>query len=110
MTRPALQQRIQAKAERIPARYRSRYVKAMEGKSLRAGADAFCAECMGWEGLPESVRDCTAHTCPLYPYRPYRDKRHKAHLSEAEVERRRERARRLNCTRNSRSQNRARPT
>jgi hypothetical protein len=26
----------------------------------------FCTECEGWEG---NVRDCTAETCPLFPYR-----------------------------------------
>ncbi|HUT61068.1 MAG TPA: hypothetical protein VNA25_24740, partial [Phycisphaerae bacterium] len=71
MTSPGLHERIQAKAKRIPPRYRSRYLKAMDGGSLRAGVDAFCAECMGWEDLPDSVRDCTSPLCPLFPYRPY---------------------------------------
>ena len=28
---------------------------------------AFCSECFQWEGNPK--KDCTAPTCPLYPYR-----------------------------------------
>ena len=106
MTSPDTHERIEAKAKSIPPRYRSRYLKAMGGGSLRAGVDAFCAECMGWEDLPDSVRDCTAPLCPLFPYRPYCPKYRKVELSKEEVERRRERARRLNYTRISRSQKR----
>lgn len=28
----------------------------------------FCYECMGWQ--KQEVRNCTAPSCPLFPYRP----------------------------------------
>ena len=56
----------------VPEKYKARYLRALSGKSMRAGVSSFCAECVGWEGLPDSVRSCTAPGCPLFPYRPYR--------------------------------------
>ena len=40
---------------------------------------AMCAHCMGCttthleRGFKESIKECSATTCPLYRYRPYRD-------------------------------------
>jgi hypothetical protein len=65
---------VGARMAQMPARYREQYRRAMSGKSLRAGASALCCECMGWEGLPDTVRNCTALACSLYPYRPYQEK------------------------------------
>jgi len=59
----------------VPERYKARYLRALSGKSMRAGVSSFCAECVGWEGLPDSVRECTAPGCPLFRYRPYRKSR-----------------------------------
>lgn len=28
-----------------------------------------CQECMGWEQLPRSVKECTSPYCPLFPFR-----------------------------------------
>ena len=70
----AAQPYLEATQERlagIPPRFRGAYRLAMTGRSMRAAISAFCRECVGWEGIPESVRGCTAHACPLYPYRPY---------------------------------------
>lgn len=67
--------RVAFRATMIPPKFRGAYLKAMQGKSLRAGVSAFCRECMGWEDLPFAVRNCTALACPLYPYRPYQDKK-----------------------------------
>jgi len=54
----------------IPKHHRKKFDKAMKGKSLRAGVDAFCLECVGWD--TDEVRKCTDEGCPLYPYRPYK--------------------------------------
>lgn len=63
-----------AKAERrlaqMPPKCRPAYLKAISGKSRNAAIRAFCAECVGWEGLPNSVRHCTALACPLFSVRP----------------------------------------
>ena len=56
----------------MPRIYRATYDKAVSGKSLRAAANSFCAECCMWQR--EEVRLCTSLACPLWPYRPYRDK------------------------------------
>jgi len=52
----------------MPRNCRSTYEKAVKGKSLRAGANSFCFECMGYQR--EEVKICTDLGCPLYPYRP----------------------------------------
>jgi len=54
----------------MPRKCRPAYLRAMNGKSRTAAIRPFCAECMGSEGLPDSVRSCTAPACPLFPYRP----------------------------------------
>jgi len=65
--------KVALKLAGMPAKYRGTYKKAMTGKSLRAGANAFCLECVGWQR--EEVRLCTSPACPLYPYRPYQGTR-----------------------------------
>jgi len=59
----AIGQRLQ----QIPPAQQGKYKRAVRGKSLRAGADALCSECMGH--VIEEVRECTDLGCPLYPYR-----------------------------------------
>ena len=54
--------------ENMPSGSRTTYIRAMKGKSLASAVKAFCMECVGWQRV--EVRDCTAHACPLYPYRP----------------------------------------
>ena len=53
-------------------RYLSTFRRAYAGKSLRAGVNAFCVECNGYDAA--AVRECTAPACPLFPYRPGRRK------------------------------------
>lgn len=69
-----ISEKVARRAAIIPPRFKQDYLKAMQGKSLRAGVNAFCRECVGWEDLPFSVRNCTAPACPLYLYRPYQEK------------------------------------
>jgi hypothetical protein len=70
---PTAPRAVQSRLSQIPARFKPQYKRAMSGRSMRAAVNAQCAECMGWEGLPDTVRYCTAPACPLHPYRPYRD-------------------------------------
>jgi len=58
------------KLKEIPTVYKSKYKKAMTGKSLRGAVDAFCLECVQWQR--EEVRLCSSPTCPLYLYRPFK--------------------------------------
>ena len=51
----------------IPARQRSIFLRAWEGKSRKAAIRAFCLECMGYQSA--EVNRCTAPACPLYSYR-----------------------------------------
>jgi hypothetical protein len=49
--------------------------------SPRKAIKLMCSECLGWESEPgktmeQTVQDCTAKLCPLYPHRgAYRPKR-----------------------------------
>lgn len=63
------QSKINQRRADVPKIYRGLYDKAVEGKSLRAGVNAFCLECVSWQR--EEVNRCTATACPLHPYRPY---------------------------------------
>lgn len=44
------------------------FKRAYGGKSLRAGVNAHCVECMGFDA--SEVAACTAYACPLFAYRP----------------------------------------
>jgi hypothetical protein len=58
-----------AKLSGVPAIYRNTFTLAYEGRSRSAAIKAFCLDCVGFER--KSIRECTSHACPLYPYRPY---------------------------------------
>lgn len=55
----------------MPKSARNTYLRAVGGRSPRAGIKAFCSECCGWQR--NEVARCTALACPLYPYRPFQD-------------------------------------
>jgi len=55
----------------MPKSARNTYLRAVSGRSPRAGIKAFCSECCGWQR--NEVARCTALACPLYPYRPFQD-------------------------------------
>jgi hypothetical protein len=63
--------KVEARAARIPPRFRGVYQRAMEGKSRAAAVRAKCQECVGYEDVTEQVRGCTDPACPLWPMRPY---------------------------------------
>ena len=52
--------------------FRRKWIKVLQGKSLRAGIDAKCADCMCWQNT--EVRLCDIITCPLWQYRPFANK------------------------------------
>lgn len=71
----------------MPRAYKTNYLKATEGKSLRAAVKAQCLECMGW--LRKEVRTCADLGCPLYAVRPYRPPQNPSdgcYINEAVVE------------------------
>ncbi len=51
------------------------FIRAFSGRSLRAGVNAHCLECLGLSR--DEVRNCSAPACTLWPYRPYQRKRGK---------------------------------
>ena len=53
-------------------RYLATFRRAYAGKSLRAGVNAFCVECMAFDAA--EVKNCAAPACPLWLYRPGRRK------------------------------------
>jgi len=59
--------------EQIAPSKHGKFVKAYKGHSLRAGIDANCLDCQGFDLV--QVRNCTVLNCPLWPYRPYQNKR-----------------------------------
>ena len=52
----------------MPSSLRGRYLRALDGKHLRAAVTHQCIECMGYDRA--AVKDCTAPACSLFPYRP----------------------------------------
>jgi hypothetical protein len=61
-------QRIEEYLEDIPVSCQATYLKAINGKSLRAAASCQCFICMVWQR--SAVKYCDNVTCPLWPYRP----------------------------------------
>jgi len=57
----------------MPVSCRNTYLRAILGKSIRAGAKAFCSMCMGWQEFQNGIRNCTDLACPLLPYRPFQE-------------------------------------
>lgn len=43
--------------------------KAWKRGGRKAAMDAMCQECMGYEWIPDAIRNCTSPLCPLYEYR-----------------------------------------
>ena len=60
---------IAERLDSMPETSRRTYLTAMRGRSKSAGIKAFCMECVCWQR--QEVAQCTAHACPLYPYRPF---------------------------------------
>ena len=63
---------FQDKMAKIPDAHRVRAHDAAHGtiSPLKAIA-AMCAQCVGYDEVKESIRDCRGASCPLYSYRPY---------------------------------------
>lgn len=68
MTEEEIQQAITEYLQNVPKSCQATFLKAMSGRSLRAGINFQCYECMGWKG--KLVKDCSNIICPLWPYRP----------------------------------------
>ena len=51
----------------VPLKFLPMYRRAMSGRSRKAATRVFCLQCVGW--LEREVELCTAHNCPLFPYR-----------------------------------------
>jgi len=74
-------ERVATKAQieyalQIPKVYRATYLKAIQGKSPRAGIKAKCQNCTNFQR--NVIKHCTDPTCSLLPYRPYQ----KGHLRQ----------------------------
>jgi len=48
--------------------FRKKWIKALQGKSMRAAVTAKCQDCMNWNN--SELRECDIVTCPLFLYRP----------------------------------------
>lgn len=46
----------------------------LKKKSIRAAVNALCAMCMGFDNVPDNVRNCSGLSCPLYDHRPFQRK------------------------------------
>lgn len=65
----------EVKLPNVPPLYRPLYERVISGEaSYRQAIKAKCQECLGWEDAVRGIRNCTARTCPLWPYRPYQEK------------------------------------
>lgn len=59
----------------VPIRYRGIAERALLKSSGKANAlKAKCQECVGYEDVPDRVRNCTEWKCPLWQFRPYQEK------------------------------------
>lgn len=71
-----LRQELKTWFKNIPNLYRNsfrkKWVKALQGKSMRAAVDAKCSDCMCWQNV--EIKRCNIITCPLWAFRPYADK------------------------------------
>ena len=60
--------------------YSNRIQKAQAHLTYKNAVEAKCAECMGCDAdylepdFRNSIRNCSAYKCPLYPVRPYAKK------------------------------------
>jgi hypothetical protein len=67
--------KIKEKAARVPAQFRTQYLRAAYKKAPPSMAiKAFCRECVGYSDIKNMVGNCTALACPLWMYRPYQKK------------------------------------
>jgi len=73
MLRDSSDKKIAERLASIPKKYRQIYEKAMQGKSRKAGIDAFCLECLGWKR--KDIEGCSSTACSLYHFRPYQKTR-----------------------------------
>jgi len=75
--------------DRVPARYRALYLKALRGKlAPRSAIKAKCLECVCWqrmEGGKDSIGDCAVRSCPLWSLRPFQASKRRSKASAAEV-------------------------
>ncbi len=67
-TTPLNEAQKNAISDALPA-YRLVLKRAYSGASKTLAIKAFCLQCTGY--LRAEVRACSAHACPLWPYRPY---------------------------------------
>jgi len=59
---------VQDYEKQIPRKYRPKYRRAMQGHARTDAVQVKCLECCQW--IRREVYECSAVTCPLYPYRP----------------------------------------
>ena len=61
--------------------------RAYSGKSRKAGMDAYCYQCIGFER--EEIRHCTAPECGLWEYRPIQPKGKPTEVEQQKIHKRR---------------------
>jgi len=58
-----------------PKRNQPLYAKVLSNEASRPEAmKAKCQECVGFEEVIISIKECTVYSCPLWHHRPYQDK------------------------------------
>lgn len=73
------------RAASVPAKYRTGYVRAVEGAvSPRQAIKAKCLDCSAWQR--EEVRACQVRACPLWSYRPFQTTRRIARVDAEPLE------------------------
>ena len=65
------EEKLEYRLKSMPRDYRATYIRAMNGRSMKAGIRSFCLMCFQWQR--NEVKVCTDLACPLYPYRPYKN-------------------------------------
>ncbi|MBG56801.1 MAG: hypothetical protein CMK46_00750 [Porticoccus sp.] len=66
--------------------------RALIRPTRKNAIDAMCAQCLGCtkdhieSGFRESIRDCTAPHCSLFPFRPYQVKKQGASILKTDLD------------------------
>jgi len=68
ITEEERQRRIAEYLLQVPVSCRSTYLKAVNGRSLRAAASFHCYQCQGHER--QQIKACENVVCVFWPYRP----------------------------------------
>jgi hypothetical protein len=74
-------------SKRIPITYKRLWGNVRKKSAApRLAIKAQCQQCVGYENVRTSIKDCDSTACPLFAYRPYQDNSDQDSINETEQE------------------------